>query len=122
MEACPCPRIYSQRGEGKGFIHGSKRPYQTPMAPTRRLYLTRRRGAARRGERLLVRTGILFPRPSFAEGAGRIFDFANALSIYNYSRSPGKADLKAIWSDWQAVGDDLGSALSQAPEGAGEPI
>lgn len=59
-------------------------------------------------------TRILFPRPSFLEGIGRIFDFAGALNVYNQSRTPAEADLKAMNADWAAVGEDLWAAVEQA--------
>ncbi len=59
-------------------------------------------------------TRILFPRPSFLEGLGRIFDFAGALNIYNQSRTPAEADYKAMNADWAAVGADMWAAVEQA--------
>jgi hypothetical protein len=59
-------------------------------------------------------TRILFPRPSFLEGLGRIFDFAGALNVYNQSRTPAEADYKAMNSDWAAVGADMWAAVEQA--------
>lgn len=61
-------------------------------------------------------TRILFPRPSFIEGLGRIFDFAGLLNIYNISRTPEEADAKAINADWAAVGSDMWAAVEQADE------
>jgi hypothetical protein len=57
---------------------------------------------------------ILFPRPSFFEGLGRIFDFAGALSLYNISRTPEEADVRALNSDWAATADDLWAGLEAA--------
>ena len=62
-------------------------------------------------EQLFDRTGILFARPSFLEGVGRIIDFGASLNIYNESQSTALADLNAITSDWASVGDSLRSAL-----------
>lgn len=59
-------------------------------------------------------TRILFPRPSFLEGVGRIFDVAGALNIYNQSRTPAEADYKAMNADWAAVGADMWAAVEQA--------
>ena len=58
----------------------------------------------------------LFARPSFVEGVGRIFDFGNALTMYNYALSPTVADARAIREDWQAVGDDLSLAINALTE------
>ena len=62
-------------------------------------------------EQLFDRTGILFARPSFLEGIGRIIDFGTTLNIYNESDSTVMADVNAITSDWASVGDSLQSAL-----------
>ncbi len=59
-------------------------------------------------------TRILFRRPSFLEGFGRIFDFAGALNVYNQSRTPAEADYKAMNADWAAVGADMWAAVEQA--------
>ncbi len=61
-------------------------------------------------------TRILFPRPTFLEGLGRIFDFAGALNVYNQSRSSAEADYKAMNADWAAVGADMWAAVEQAEE------
>ena len=58
-------------------------------------------------------TFSLFARPSFREGFGRIFDFHSNLNKYNTSRSPKQADVKALYLDWQAVGQDLRLALDE---------
>ncbi|MEX0675588.1 MAG: hypothetical protein WD063_00835 [Pirellulales bacterium] len=49
---------------------------------------------------------ILFARPSYAEGAARILDFANTLTDYNQSLSPEDADAAALWADWMAIRGD----------------
>ncbi len=54
-----------------------------------------------------IYTDYLYARPSFLEGCARIFDFANSLSVYNTSSDPEAADMRALWADWHAVGDDL---------------
>lgn len=55
----------------------------------------------------------LYSTPSFLEGLGRLFDFGNTLSEYNYSNSGTEADCKAIYSDWQQVGNDILVARQQ---------
>lgn len=57
------------------------------------------------------RSTYLFASPSFAEGAGRLFDFADNLTEYNCVATPEIADIVAIWQDWSAVGDDLREAI-----------
>lgn len=64
-------------------------------------------------------TDFLYARPSFLEGAARIADLGNALSVYNYSRSDSQADARALRADWIAVGNDLRAALKQLREEAG---
>ena len=58
-------------------------------------------------------SSILFARPSFLEGAGRIFDFGNAMTEYNRSATATEADQRALWADWCAVGDDLRNAIRE---------
>ena len=58
-------------------------------------------------------SGYLFATPSIWEGAGRIFDFGNTLTIYNVSRDGVEADWIAAARDWRAVGDDLRRAAQQ---------
>lgn len=55
----------------------------------------------------------LIASPSFLEGVGRIFDFGDTLTMFNYSVSPGQADTSAIRSDWSVVGVDLANALQK---------
>jgi RNA-splicing ligase RtcB len=59
------------------------------------------------------RSDFLFASPSFLTGAGRVMDLGAALEYCNYdiSRSPEEADIRAIASDWQVVGDDLTRAV-----------
>jgi len=49
----------------------------------------------------------LFVRPTFLEGAARIFDFTNVLQHYRTDATEGEADTNALRSDWSAVGDDI---------------
>jgi hypothetical protein len=55
---------------------------------------------------------ILFARPSIAEGAARILDFADLLSEYNSSLTPAQADDLALRADWRAIGDDVIFAIT----------
>jgi len=54
----------------------------------------------------------LFARPTFLEGAARVFDFANVLQKYRYDTTEHEADTNALRSDWMAVGDDIRHAIS----------
>ena len=67
---------------------------------------------------LIVNKGIfrLYHRPSFWEGVARLFDFTGKLNKYNISESGDEADYRAIRSDWQHVGQDLSSAISEYEE------
>ena len=55
----------------------------------------------------------LYLRPSFFEGLARLFDFPGYLIDYNYSRSSREADLRAVSSDWQHVGEDISVAIQK---------
>ncbi len=58
------------------------------------------------------RTDFLFAKPSFVEGASRIFDFGITLNEYNGSVSEEMADHIALYMDWAMVGDSLRKAMS----------
>lgn len=60
------------------------------------------------------RTDILFARSSFLSGVARVLDIFGTFDRYNVSRTPEEADARAIASDWQMVGYDLGSVMRQA--------
>jgi hypothetical protein len=53
----------------------------------------------------------LFARPTFLEGAARIFDFTSVLQNYRSDATEAEADTNALRSDWMAVGDDIRQAL-----------
>lgn len=55
--------------------------------------------------------GFLYARPSFIEGVARIFDFSGSLNTYNTSSTPSAADYRAIYRDWEIVGQDLDGAI-----------
>jgi len=59
---------------------------------------------------------VLFVRPSWAEGAGRVLDLAGTLSWHNESQIGQKSDYYAILSDWCAVGADMRMAMSDFAE------
>ena len=54
---------------------------------------------------------LLFARPSFFEGVGRILDMGGTLTEFNRSLDGDAADSLAIASDWYAVGQDLRNAI-----------
>lgn len=54
---------------------------------------------------------ILFARPSFAEGVGRLVDFGDTLTEFNSAETPEQADTRALASDWYAIGSDIRAAI-----------
>lgn len=60
------------------------------------------------------RSTFLFARPSFAEGAARLVDWAGALDVYARWDDPDEADAAAISADWGAVRDELSDAAQTA--------
>lgn len=61
-------------------------------------------------------TYFLFARPSFIEGVGRLMDFGNTLTEYNYSDGPSQADSAAMWADWLALAEDMKIAIGEQAE------
>lgn len=53
------------------------------------------------------RTDFLLPKNNFFVGLGSVLNIAGSYFEYNYSKSEKEADCKAIYSDWQNVGDDF---------------
>jgi hypothetical protein len=60
------------------------------------------------------RSTFLFAKPDWYEGVARLVDFANAMTEYNTTATPGGADTRALAQDWLAVGDELRQALAYA--------
>ncbi len=58
------------------------------------------------------RTDFLFAQPSFISGVARLVDFGCVFDLYNYSRTPVEADVRASVSDWLNVGDDICEAVN----------
>ena len=59
------------------------------------------------------RSDILFATPSFLGGLSSVLDLGSTLTQYNTSSTPAKADANAIRADWEAVGNDLRTAMAQ---------
>lgn len=60
------------------------------------------------GKRYLLRS----PRRGFIEGVARIMDLGNTFNRRSrLSRTGNKADIKALRSDWLAVGQDIRKAI-----------
>lgn len=63
---------------------------------------------------------MLFASLGFFEGMGRALDMRGTMMIANESPSPKEADTRAIMSDWQAVGQDIKSAIDNYAAGREE--
>lgn len=61
------------------------------------------------------RADFLFATPSPAAGIARFFDFAGTFDSYNVSANEAEADAKAIFVDWNCVGDEIRIALNELP-------
>ncbi len=62
-------------------------------------------------QHLSASTAHLFAAPSFLEGLARLVDFPMTFNMYNDDLTAEAADLRAMHSDWQAVGLDIAHAL-----------
>jgi len=60
------------------------------------------------------RTDFLFPTASFLLGVGSCLNIAGGYYQYNAANSDNEADLSALRSDWNVVGEDIRTALRQA--------
>lgn len=58
-------------------------------------------------------TDFLFATPSLLSGVARLFDFWGLFTSYNISKNRRAADAEALYSDWRAVGSDIGKATSK---------
>ncbi|MGO8761568.1 MAG: hypothetical protein ACLP2P_08820 [Desulfobaccales bacterium] len=54
---------------------------------------------------------FLFGSFGFFEGMARVLDLGSTMVMYNESSTPQEADIQALYSDWQAVGNDLENAM-----------
>lgn len=57
---------------------------------------------------------ILFARPSFMEGMGRVLDLGATMQEYNVSPTPEEADEIAFQADWEAVNEDIASIMAMS--------
>lgn len=62
---------------------------------------------------MIERSDFLFAKPSFLDGAARIFDLGSTLNEYNGSPSAEQADDAALRGDWEVVGSDLRWAVDR---------
>jgi len=58
-----------------------------------------------------MKTDYLFARPSFVRGAASILNLRGK-KIYNESSSAEEADVRAAFSDWSMIGQDIQGALN----------
>ncbi len=65
-------------------------------------------------------TDYLFAKPTFIGGMARLLDLGSTLNVYNDSPSEKIADMKAIESDWMAVGNDMRFAIKRFKDEHGE--
>lgn len=61
------------------------------------------------------RADFLFATPSPLAGIARFFDFAGTYDAYNLSENESEADAKAVFVDWNCVGDEVRIALNSLP-------
>jgi hypothetical protein len=59
-------------------------------------------------------TDLLFAMPSMLYGLARLLDIGGMFEAYNEMPDPAQADAVALYSDFRAVGEDLGAAIAQA--------
>jgi hypothetical protein len=57
-------------------------------------------------------TDFLLPRSSFLIGVGSVMNIRGQTFSYNVSESPAQADMLALQSDWQVIGDDLREVIN----------
>ncbi len=58
-----------------------------------------------------MRTLFLSSIPSFISGCARLLDIGGVYDIYNENRDGNAADVRAIYSDFRMVGQDLQWAM-----------
>jgi hypothetical protein len=59
---------------------------------------------------------FLFGSFGFFEGAARVMDLGATMVVYNDSPTTEEADIRALDSDWRAVGDDIKNAMTSYAE------
>jgi len=58
------------------------------------------------------RTDFLFPKRDFWTGFSSILSISGDENKFNTSKSGEEADMKAIKSDWEMIGQDIRNAFS----------
>lgn len=60
--------------------------------------------------RTKYRTDFLLPKNNFIVGLGSVLNIAGSYFEYRTSKTNTEADLKALYSDWENVGEDFREA------------
>ena len=60
-----------------------------------------------------IKADFLFAQPSFLSGVARLFDFWGLYDLYNVSPSTAEADARALYADWNIVGQELIAATER---------
>ncbi len=60
-----------------------------------------------------IRTYSLFPTSNFWTGFGSMFSIFGNYYLFNFSKSAKEADLKALESDWQEIGNDISISVER---------
>jgi hypothetical protein len=63
-----------------------------------------------------IKSDFLVASGSYASGAARLLDWGGTFDQYNQSATPQEADIKALYSDWAIVGDDIAEAMATCEE------
>jgi hypothetical protein len=61
----------------------------------------------------MIKSLFLTAEPSPLYGAARLLDIGAVFDVYNTSEDGKEADLRALYSDWKAIGDALRESASQ---------
>ena len=59
------------------------------------------------------KTDFLLPNNNFVRGWGSVLNLLGSYFEYNYSNSSKEADLKALESDWQNIGEDIRKSVEK---------
>jgi hypothetical protein len=58
-------------------------------------------------------SSILYASFSVWEGLGRVLDYGDTMTDFNYSLTEQQADRIAIRADWRAVGNDVAYVITE---------
>lgn len=64
-------------------------------------------------KKIKYRTNFLLPKNDFLVGLGNVLNISGSYFDYNYSKSEKEADYKAIFSDWENIGEDIRKSKEQ---------